>query len=213
MPRQNRVNPFGELITTDAKGLFMGNRGVLHDNQGQLTAKRWTHPHWIICLTEFKDRKRPLMSPGCYTELFFTDEATALAAGHRPCAECRRKAFNHFKQVWIKGNGHLNLPDNVGVDFIDNILQGERVQSDSESVADVETLDSLPQGTYVSLPKGPGKASLLWYGALWQWTPKGYIEGPKVTPTTKVIVLTPASTVNALRAGYQPVVALNNIGT
>ena len=119
MPRQNRVNPFGELISTSAKGLFMGNRGVLHDNQRRLTDKRWTHQHWIICLTEFKDRKRPLMSPGCYTELFFIDESTALAAGHRPCAECRRKAYNHFKQAWIKGNSHLGLPDKIGVDLID----------------------------------------------------------------------------------------------
>lgn len=135
MPRQNRVNPFGELIATSSHGLFMGNRGVLHNDQGQLTEKRWTHNHWIICLTKFKDRKRPLMSPGCYTELFFTDEATALAAGHRPCAECRRKAYNHFKQAWIKGNSFLNLPDKVDVDFIDKVLHEERVKSDSKSGA------------------------------------------------------------------------------
>ena len=213
MPRQNRVNPFGELISTSAKGQFMGNRGVLHDNQGQLTEKRWTHPHWIICLTEFKDRKRPLMSPGCYTELFFTDEATALAAGHRPCAECRRKAYNYFKQAWIKGNSHLSLPDNVGVDFIDKVLHSERTNSDNKTALYDEVLNVLPQGVFVSLQKTPDQAFLFWYGVLWQWTPNGYIEGPKVTPATKVNVLTPTSTVNALRSGFQPVVALNKVGT
>ena len=211
MPHQNRVNPFGELINTKAHGIFMGNRGVLHDSQGQLTDKRWTHPHWIICLTKFKGRKRPIMSPGCYTELFFFDEATALAAGHRPCAECRRKAFNHFKQAWIKGNSHLNLPESVGVDLIDRILQGERVKGTAETLTYDALLNDLPHGIFVSLQKAPDKAFLFWYGVLWEWTPEGYVEGSKVTPTAKLNVLTPASTVNALMAGYQPLVALDKV--
>jgi hypothetical protein len=213
MPRQNRVNPFGELISTSSHGLFMGNRGVLHDDQGNLTEKRWTNPHWIICLTEFKGRKQPLMSPGCYTELFFFDEALALAAGHRPCAECRRKAFNHFKQAWVKGNSHLDLPERVGVDTIDKVLHEERVTSDRKKVTYLEELSDLPQGTFVSLTKTPDKAFLIWYGVLWQWTPEGYIEGPKVSPMTKVNVLTPASLVNAMKAGYLPVVAMNKVKT
>ena len=145
MPRQNRVNPFGELITTASHGLFMGNRGVLHDDQGLLTEKRWTHTHWIICLT------------------------------------------------------------------VDKILQDERVKSDSKVATYMDRLDALPQGTFVSLQKAPGQAFLLWYGVLWQWSSDGYIEGPKVSSTAKVVVLTPASTVNALKAGYQPVVALNKV--
>ena len=123
------------------------------------------------------------MSPGGYTELFFTDEATALAAGHRPCAECRRKAYNHFKQAWIKGNSHLDLPESVGVDFIDQILQSERTKSNIETVTYDDLLNVLPQGSYVSLKVAPGKAYLFWYGALWEWSPEGYAEGPKVTPT------------------------------
>lgn len=204
MPKQNRVNPFGELIATDARGKFMGNRGVLHDNNSQLTQKRWTHPHWIVCLTEFKDRKRPLMSPGCYTELFFTDEAVAMAAGHRPCAECRREGFNRFKAAWVEGNAHLDLPDKVGVSFIDNVLQKERVTRKREKVTYVDHAGNLPDGTFFALPDQPGTACLTWQGEFRIWTPEGYQAGEQLTKDMKVDVLTPASTVNAFRAGYVP---------
>ena len=89
MPRQNRVNPWGEIISVSDRGLFMGNRGTLHDAHGQLTSQRWTRKPWVTCQLSFKDRHRQVMSPGQYTELFFLDEATALAAGHRPCATCQ----------------------------------------------------------------------------------------------------------------------------
>lgn len=91
MPRQNRVSPFGEIIAVPDRGLFMGNRGgCMHTADGQLTSRRWCNKRWITCVLEFKGRRRTLMSPGQYTELFFLDEATALSAGHRPCCECRR---------------------------------------------------------------------------------------------------------------------------
>lgn len=90
MPRQNRVNPFGEIIATPERGTFMGNRGVLHDEEGRVRRK-WKVKRWIVCVLEFRGRKRKVMTPRRYTELFFLDEATALAAGHRPCAECRRE--------------------------------------------------------------------------------------------------------------------------
>jgi hypothetical protein len=105
------------------------------------------------------------------------------------------------------------LPDKVGVGFIDQALHEERTKSRCETICCDVLLNVLPHGSYVALQKAPGKAFLFWYGALWQWTPDGYIEGPKVTPTAKVNVLTPASTVNALRAGFQPIVALNKVGT
>ena len=85
MPRQNRVNPFGEIIATQDRGMFMGNRGVLHDQEGRIQ-RAWQGKRWLVCVLEFRGRKRTVMSPRHYTELFFLDEATALAAGHRPCA-------------------------------------------------------------------------------------------------------------------------------
>src|SRR5580658_4307221 len=95
MPKQNRVNPFGEIIATPERGTFMGNRGVLHDDQGRIRRK-WQGKRWIVCVLEFRGRKRKMMTPSRYTELFFLDEATALAAGHRPCAECRRDRSTLF---------------------------------------------------------------------------------------------------------------------
>ena len=99
MPRQNRVNPFGEIIATPERGTFMGNRGVLHDEEGRIRRK-WQGKRWLVCVLEFRGRKRKVMTPRRYTELFFLDEATALAAGHRPCAECRRERFKSFCYAW-----------------------------------------------------------------------------------------------------------------
>jgi hypothetical protein len=99
MPRQNRVTPLGELIADPGRGLVYGNRGCLHDGEGRI---RRSHngKRWIACRLEFKGRRRPLMRPGRFTELFFLDEATAFAAGHRPCAECRREDYNRFVSIW-----------------------------------------------------------------------------------------------------------------
>ncbi len=99
MPRQNRVTPFGDLIATPERGTFLGNRGVLHDDAGRIK-RAWQLRRWIVCVLEFRGRKRSVMTPGRYTELFFLDEATALAAGHRPCAECRRARFLAFCDAW-----------------------------------------------------------------------------------------------------------------
>jgi hypothetical protein len=95
MPRQNRVTPFGDIIATPDRGTLMGNRGVLHDGEGRIR-RMWQVKRWIVCVLEFRSRKRTVMTPGRYTELFFLDEATALAAGHRPCAECRHTCFLAF---------------------------------------------------------------------------------------------------------------------
>ena len=103
MPRQNRVTPFGEIVATPERGTFMGNRGVLHDAEGRIR-RAWQLKRWIVCVLEFRGRKRQVMTPGRYTELFFLDEATALAAGHRPCAECRHARFLDFCNAW--GQAH-----------------------------------------------------------------------------------------------------------
>ena len=208
MPRQNRVTPFGELIATNARGSFMGNRGVLHDAQGVLTTKRWTHNHWIICRLEFKRRKRQLMSPGCYTKLFFTDEAVAMAAGHRPCAECRREEFNRFKAAWIEGNAHLGYGRNSRIGEIDRILHKERVACNCKKVACRAALSSLPAGAFLTLPGAEQRPLLLWKERLWLWAPQGYEEVDGVSAETIVHVLTPRSTVNALKAGYLPSVGV-----
>src|SRR5262249_33704005 len=106
MPRQNRVTPFGAIIATPERGTFMGNRGVLHDAEGRIR-RTWQVKRWLLCLLQVRGRKRSILTPGRYTELFFLDEATGLAAGHRPCAECRRDCFKAFCRAWLAGNpGH-----------------------------------------------------------------------------------------------------------
>src|SRR3954464_14328807 len=103
MTRQNRLTPFGEIVAIPNRGTLMGNRGVLHDNAGAIR-RAWQLRRWILCVLKFKGRKRAVMQPGCYTELFFLDEATGLAAGHRPCAECQRQRFREFRAAWVAGN-------------------------------------------------------------------------------------------------------------
>ncbi len=144
------------------------------------------------------------MAPGCYTELFFLDEATALAAGHRPCAECRREDFNRFKSAWIKGNAHFGFTTKTRIGEIDSILQKERVRLNRDKVTYKKQLGNLPDGTFVTLPGQPEVASLIWKGELKAWTPAGYKSGPLYSSNLMVTVLTPASSVNALRSGYVP---------
>src|SRR5262245_5003529 len=125
MPRQNRVTPFSTLIATPARGTLYGNRGCLHNEHGQIV-RPFQGERWIHCLLEFKGRHRsPLMRPGCYTELFFLDEATALSAGHRPCAECQRDRFNLFRDYWAKANPRAAGPRPSAVE-LDAFLHRER---------------------------------------------------------------------------------------
>src|SRR5262249_56106321 len=103
MPRQNRVTPFGEVVAVRERGTLVGKRGVLHDESGTIR-RQWQLRRWILCVLRFRGRKRVVMSPGRYTELFFLDEATGLAAGHRPCAECQRQRYLAFRAAWAAGN-------------------------------------------------------------------------------------------------------------
>jgi len=107
MPLQNRVTPWGEIIAHQARGLFTGNRGVLVDRPHCLVRRRWTSKAWLVCALEFRNWWRPVMQPHTWTELFFLDEAVALAAGHRPCATCRRGRFNEFRD---RAAATLNMP-------------------------------------------------------------------------------------------------------
>ena len=195
-PLQNRVNPFGEIIAVPERGTMMGNRGIIHDPATrQLLTRRWQHHAWICCVLEFKNYQHPIMGAGAYTELFFLDEATALAAGHRPCAYCRRRAFNAFKNAWCKAKGvrEVRAPD------IDRRLHRERVTRDRKKITFTAPLADLPDGTMVDRS---GRAHLVKGNHLLPWSMAGYGEPVPAKASEKLTVLTPYSTVAVLRAGY-----------
>jgi hypothetical protein len=208
MPRQNRITPFGDIIATDARGHFMGNRGILHDDQGNLTAKRWTHPNWVACRTEFKGIRQPINAPGSYTQLFFLDEATALAAGHRPCGYCRRDDFICFREAWLRGNPPADLDDTATMGAIDRIIHAKRVTRNRGKVTYRELLANLPDGVFVTLPENPQVAQLIWHGSLHHWASAGYLNSLPLPQNCEVSVLTPQSIVRAIAAGYVPQVAI-----
>ena len=197
MPRQNRVTPFGEIVATPERGTLMGNRGLLHDGDGRII-RLWRERRWIICLLRFKGRKRQVMSPGLYTELFFLDEATALAAGHRPCAECRRERFNEFRDAWLRGNGGAVT---VTASDIDRRLHEERLGPGGTKRTFPEASDGRPGGVFVRLP-GDERNWLLRKGQLVGWSAGGYAERVPGPHGVEVAVLTPPSTVAAIRTGY-----------
>jgi hypothetical protein len=199
MPRQNRVTPFGDIVATPERGTFMGNRGNLHDDRGHIR-RAWQVKRWIVCVLEFKGRKRTVMTPGHYTELFFLDEATALAAGHRPCAECRRARFNDFRAAWRPG-GHRPSAGEM-----DDQLHAERVAPDRTKRVFEANLDELPDGTFVRHADWGDGAYLVWGGRLFAWSAGGYTGRVARPKNMNVSVLTPASTVAAIRAGYAPAV-------
>jgi hypothetical protein len=203
MPRQNRVTPSGESIATPERGTFLGNRGVLHDAAGRIR-RAWQLKRWIVCVLGFKGRKRQVMTPGHYTELFFLDEATALAAGHRPCAECRRERFNAFRQAWRSAH-----PGAVGsslptADEIDSRLHAERIGPDGSKRLFEAKLDELPSGVFVRGTDWGDSAYLVWNGGLLCWSAGRYTRRRERPKTADVLVLTPESTVAAIRAGYVP---------
>jgi hypothetical protein len=160
MAKQNRVTPFGAIIAMPARGTLMGNRGVLHDDAGRIRPP-WQVKRWIACRLDFKDRKRSIMAPGRYTELSFLDEATAFAAGHRPCAECRRERFNAFRVAWRsahQGTSDSPLPT---ADEIDRHLHADRLAPDRSNQTLVMALDELPDGVFVALTESEGQAYLV----------------------------------------------------
>jgi hypothetical protein len=200
MPRQNRVTPFGEIISVPERGTFMGNRGCLHDANGHIR-RSWQLERWLICLLEFKGRKRTVMTPGHYTELFFLDEATALAAGHRPCAECQRDHFNAFRQSLADDN--LQIRSAVE---IDHQLHSDRVVADRSKRTHSADLDDLPDGVFIQMPARRVTAHLVWKGKLLEWSAGGYCGQIDRPCAVKVHVLTPELIVRAIRGGYVPVV-------
>lgn len=200
MPKQNRVTPWGEIIATTARWTLMGNRGCLHDSQGNLR-RAYQGKRWIICLLDFKNRQRTVMTPGQYTELFFLDEATALAAGHRPCAECQRERFRHFRAAWAAANPHLTGTPTPAVGVIDRVLHAERLQHTARPMLLLSQLDHLPDGTFIA-PAGEDNAYLRWQGQLLHWSPFGYTPHSAPLTVTVATLITPPSIVRTLAAGY-----------
>ena len=198
MARQNRVLPTGDIIADPARGTLMGNRGVLHDAHGQLGRSRWRHPHWICCVLDFKNRQRRIMQPGRYTELFFLDEAVAFAAGHRPCAECRRADYTRFRALWEQAHGPVR-----NAAALDRALHRARVTRSRAQIRFDSPLDALPDGCFVMWQDRP---HLVLGDTLRPYTPAGY--GPAIPrPAALSVVLTPRPLVDVLAAGYRPSLA------
>jgi hypothetical protein len=202
MPRQNRVTPFGSIVATSARGTLTGNRGCLHDDQ-QHIRRDFQGTRWIVCLLEFKGRKRKLMKPGHYTELFFLDEATALAAGHRPCAECQRERFMRFRDLWAIANPELAGTPRPAATVLDAALHQERTATIDSGTGSCVSIEKMPDGVFVTGDEHD--AYLVLADRLLRWTPAGY-ERPKAALHYPVRVLTPASVVRTLAAGYPAVI-------
>jgi hypothetical protein len=197
MPLQNRVNPFGELLAVPARGLFMGNRGGrFHTDARTLTARRWASRQWICCVLDFKGRQRDVWGR-FYTELFFLDEPTALAAGHRPCFECRRADAQDFAEAWRRAQRLCARPTAPAMDAV---LHAERLAGRAKRLHR-RAIDSLPNGAFVALD---GEALAVHGDVLLHWTPEGYDAHRKPPRHGLVDVLTPPAIVAVLAAGYQP---------
>jgi hypothetical protein len=201
MPLQNRVTPLSELVAEPARGLVYGNRGCLHDDEGRIR-RPFAVRRWIACRLEFKGWHRsPLLQPGRFTELFFLDEATAFAAGHRPCALCRREDYDRFRELWSARH-----PGQTGADAIDLQLHGERFDVARRTQRHHEApFDELPDGAFVLRD---GMPWLVAGAELRRWTAGGYADREPRPAGGPARVVTPPSLVGVLRAGWQGAVPL-----
>jgi hypothetical protein len=198
MPLQNRVTPSGDIIATPHRGLFTGNRGIIHDPATKtLLRKRWSTPAWITCVCEFRGRWREVMGGRSWTELFFLDEASAFAAGHRPCFYCRREDATRFRAAWVQGNG----TGRVLAREMDAVLHRERLDHGRKRLHSLPMpLDKLPHGAMV---QADGESYLIARGLARKWSPAGY--GEASASLDDALLLTPPSTLRAFSAGYRPV--------
>jgi hypothetical protein len=197
MQLQNRVDPFGELIAVPARGLLFGNRGGrFHTDAKTLTKRRWASRQWICCVLDFKGRQRDVWGR-YYTELFFVDEPTALAAGHRPCFECRRKEAEAFAEGWRIAS---KLPTRPYADEMDEVLHRERLDGRAKRTHR-HGIDTLPDGVFVTLD---GDSYAIRGANLLHWTPEGYTVRKQRPRGVTVDVLTPPSILAVLGAGYRP---------
>ncbi len=193
MPLQNRVDPFGEILALPERGTMMGNRGGrIHDDAQCLTRRRWTSRRWICCELTFRALNRRVMGEG-YTELFFLDEVTALAAGHRPCFYCRHAEATSFARAF---GGEVNAP---GANEMDRVLHAERREGTRKRIHRADAA-GLPDGAVILVG---GEPHALKGDAALRWSPAGWASaGPR--PGGEVAMLTPPSIVSALRQGFRP---------
>jgi len=194
MPLPNRVDPFGDLFATPARGTLFGNRGgKFHRDDKMLGSRRWVSRQWICCVLKFKGRQRNVWGR-YYTELFFLDEVTALAAGHRPCFECRRQDAERFA-VLFSGK-----KQRASADAMDRVLHAERLDGKAKRTHR-RSLDSLPDGAMVALD---GEVFAVRDKRLLPWTPSGYSASKPRSRNLEVDVLTPPSILSVLGRGYAP---------
>jgi hypothetical protein len=197
MPLQNRVTPFGDIVALPQRGLFIGNRGIIHDPVTKtLLKRRWTTKAWLVCTCDYRGIRRSMMEGRSWTELFFLDEATALAAGHRPCFLCRRASAETFRAAWAAGNGVASPKASA----IDRVLHRERLDGNRKRVHGLpRRVRDLPDGAMVAARDA---AFLLLGGVALRWE----IEGYRVAGEPAAIegLLTPPSSLRALAAGYRP---------
>jgi hypothetical protein len=211
---RNRVTPWGDLVAIEQRGAWLGNRGILHEGTDVVRFHR--SDLWIICRLQFRDWRLPQWQPGHFTVLYFFDEAVALAAGHRPCALCRRADYNAFRSAWAAasreagsgeaGSGEAGSGEAAGglplAKEMDRQLHSERiVRGTHRRQVHPMRWPALPAASFVALD---GQPHLVLADSIWRWTPLGYLA-PRPRPRTGTVeVITPPSTVAALRGGYLP---------
>ncbi|SHL65440.1 hypothetical protein SAMN05444159_6455 [Bradyrhizobium lablabi] len=197
MPLQNRVTPTGDIIATSHRGMFTGNRGIIHDPATKTLTRRWASQAWLTCLCEFRGWRREVMGGRSWTELFFLDEATALSAGHRPCFFCRRDDANRFRAAWEEGNGVRG----VLARDIDAVLHRERLVGAKKRLHALPLpLEELPEGAMV---QQGSESYLIGQARVLKWSAAGYRQAEPALQDT--MLLTPPSTLRALASGYRPV--------
>ncbi len=198
MPLQNRVTPTGDIVADPSRGIFTGNRGIIHDPATKtLLKKRWSSPAWITCVCEFRGWRRQVMARRSWTELFFLDEATAFAAGHRPCFFCRRDDANRFRGCWEQGNGVTD----VRAKEMDAVLHRERLERGRKRLHPLPVpLAQLPDGAMV---QAGAESFLVVQGKAMLWSMAGYRRVERAIDDA--MLLTPPSTLRAMSAGYRPV--------
>lgn len=197
MPLQNRVTPFGDIVAIAQRGTFMGNRGIIHDPATKtLLRKRWSSKAWIICTCSYKNHWRDVMASRSWTELFFLDEAVALAAGHRPCFACRRESAEAFRAAWSAAHRARK----ISAPAMDDVLHRERIRDGSKRIHPIDApIAALPDGAVVAVGR---EAFTIARGLGFRWTENGYAPPRKIAKADGL--LTPPSTLRAIIAGYRP---------
>lgn len=194
MPLRNRVTPLGEIVAIELRGAWLGNRGILHE--GSEIRRFHASNLWITCLLRFRDRRARQWQPHHYTHLYFYDEAVSFAAGHRPCADCRRGAYNLFRSCWARG---LSV-DAPRATELDQQLHAERVfRGTHRRRLHRRSWQSIPTGAFVLLEDEP---ALVHNDAVLPWTTSGYAGPWRRPPDGDAQVITPPAVLAAIDAGY-----------